>query len=144
MVQRVLRAGVRVGEERVGAVGRGLLAYVGVGRGDTERDVSFVARKLVGLRVFVDERGRMSRSVRQVDGALLLVPQFTLYGDVRRGLRPSFDAAEEPERARVLLGRLAEVCRAEGVEVQGGRFGAHMHVESVVDGPVTIVIDSRP
>ncbi len=143
VVQRVLRAEVRVEGELVGAIERGLLAYVGVERGDEERDVAYVARKLVGLRVFADERGRMSRSVRQVGGALLLVSQFTLHGDVRRGLRPSFDAAAEPEAARRSLQRLAACCRAEGVAVAEGRFRAHMHVEALVDGPVTILVDSR-
>ncbi len=143
VVQRVLQARVTVAGETVGAIEAGLLAYVGAGRDDGVEDVAAMARKIVGLRVFQDEQGRMSRSVQDVGGGVLLVPQFTLYGDVRRGRRPSFDAAAPPERARDLFERLVQAVAAEGVTVATGRFRTHMFVTAAVDGPVTILVDSR-
>ena len=143
VVQRVREARVTVAGETVGAIGPGLLAYVGAGRDDGDEDVAVTARKIVGLRIFQDEQGRMSRAVREVGGGVLLVPQFTLYGDVRRGRRPSFDAAAPPERARDLFERLVQTVAAEGVPVATGRFRTHMVVTAAVDGPVTILVDSR-
>ena len=130
-------------DERVGAIGPGLLAYLGVGAEDTASDVAYVVGKLAGLRVFEDAEGRMSRSVEESGGEILLVSQFTLYGDVRRGRRPSFTAAAEPIMARKLYEEVAEGLRARGLTVATGRFQATMEVRATVAGPVTILIDSQ-
>ncbi len=142
-MQRVSRAEVRVGAELVGRVGRGLLALVGVAREDDEGDAAFIADKLVRLRVFADEAGKMNLSVGQVGGALLLVSQFTLLADTRSGSRPGFGAAMAPGPAEALYRRVAGLCRDAGATVEEGRFGAHMEVELVNDGPVTLLLDSR-
>jgi D-tyrosyl-tRNA(Tyr) deacylase len=134
---------VTVSGETVGRIELGLLAYVGAMRGDTDVDVEYVAQKLVNLRIFEDAEGKMSRALTDVGGALLLVPQFTLFGDVRRGRRPSFDDAELPDRARELFERLAARARELGVPVETGRFRAEMLVTGEVVGPVTILLDSR-
>lgn len=132
-----------VAGEVVGSVEHGLLAYVGAMKGDDAGDVSYMAQKLVGLRIFEDEHGKMSRSVGEVAGGMLLVPQFTLFGDVRRGRRPSFDDAELPDHARVLFDQLVAAVSALGIPVATGRFREEMLVQSAVAGPVTILIDSR-
>lgn len=142
VVQRVLEARVEVDGEVVGAIDRGLLAYLGFGAGDTDEDRAWVVAKVVGLRVFEDETGKMSRSVADVGGALLLVSQFTLYGDVRRGRRPSFDEAMAPEPAEHAYQAAVEQARSMGVRVETGRFRASMRVHSVNDGPVTLWVDS--
>jgi D-aminoacyl-tRNA deacylase len=142
VVQRVAHARVEVGGETVGAIERGLLVYLGFGRGDTDEDRAWVLGKVVGLRIFEDEQGKMSRSVVDVGGALLLVSQFTLYGDLRRGRRPSFDDAMQPEEAERAYDAAVAEARAMGVPVQTGRFRADMQVTSLNDGPVTIWIDS--
>ena len=143
VVQRVIHASVRVDGSVVAVIGRGLVVLVGVSSGDTVADVATLADKLVGLRVFADEAGRMSRSVLEADGAVLVVSQFTLLGSVRRGRRPSFTQAAAPEVAGPLIDELARRLRAAGVTVAEGAFGAHMDVELVNDGPVTILIDSK-
>jgi D-tyrosyl-tRNA(Tyr) deacylase len=142
IVQRVLSARVEVEGEVVGAIDAGLLAYVGFGAGDTDEDRAWVVAKIVGLRVFEDDAGKMSCSVADVGGALLLVSQFTLYGDVRRGRRPSFDEAMPPEQAEGAYRAAVEQARSMGVRVETGRFRASMRVHSVNDGPVTLWIDS--
>jgi D-tyrosyl-tRNA(Tyr) deacylase len=142
VVQRVAYARVEVGGEVVGAIERGLLAYVGFGRGDTDEDRAWVLQKVVTLRVFEDEQGKMSKSLADVGGALLLVSQFTLYGDLRRGRRPSFDDAMPPEEAERAYDAAVLEARAMGVRVETGRFRADMKVISLNDGPVTIWIDS--
>lgn len=142
VVQRVAYARVEVNGEVVGAIERGLLVYLGFGRGDTDEDRAWVLGKIVGLRVFEDEQGKMSRSVEDVGGALLLVSQFTLYGDLRRGRRPSFDDAMPPQEAERAYDDAVAEARATGVPVQTGRFRAEMKVTSLNDGPVTIWIDS--
>jgi D-tyrosyl-tRNA(Tyr) deacylase len=142
VVQRVAHASVEVAGERVGAIERGLLVYLGFGRGDTDEDRAWVLGKIVGLRVFEDEQGKMSRSVTDVGGSLLLVSQFTLYGDLRRGRRPSFDEAMPPEEAERAYEAAVKEARALGVPVETGRFRAEMRVSSLNDGPVTIWIDS--
>ncbi len=126
----------------VGAIDRGLLAYVGFGRGDTDEDRSWVVAKLAGLRVFEDPSGKMALSLEDVGGALLLVSQFTLYGDVRRGRRPSFDEAMAPDEAERAYNAAVEAARSTGLRVETGRFRADMKVHSVNDGPVTLWIDS--
>lgn len=143
VLQRVLSARVDVDGERVGAIERGLLVYVGVGRGDTEADAEALVRKLVGVRVFCNEEGKLDRSVVDVGGSLLLVSQFTLFGDLRKGKRPSFEQAMEPIEAARLYDHCVARAR-ESVPVETGRFRAHMHVSSVNDGPVTLWLDSRP
>ncbi len=143
VAQRVRSASVTVGGEVVGRIEGGLLAYVGAARGDGPDDVAYLAQKLVGLRIFEDDAGKMSRSVLDIGGAVLLVPQFTLFGDVRRGRRPSFDGAELPELASPLFDDVARAVAAAGVAIATGRFRAEMLVEAAVAGPVTILLDSR-
>ncbi len=142
VVQRVSRARVTVDDEETGAIGRGLLAYLGVGGDDGEAEAAYLADKLATLRVFEDDRGRMSLDVVAAGGAVLVVPQFTLYGDVRKGRRPDFTAAMEPVRANELYERVVALLRARGITVATGRFRAHMMVDAVNDGPVTILVDS--
>jgi D-tyrosyl-tRNA(Tyr) deacylase len=142
VVQRVAHARVEVGGEVVGAIEQGLLVYLGFGRGDTDEDRAWVLGKIAGLRVFEDESGKMSRSVEDVRGAVLLVSQFTLYGDLRRGRRPSFDEAMPPEDAEKAYDAAVREMRATGIRVETGRFRAEMKVSSLNDGPVTIWIDS--
>jgi D-tyrosyl-tRNA(Tyr) deacylase len=147
VAQRVSSARVEVDGEAVARMGAGLLALVGVGRGDDERDAAELARKLVHLRIFPDEQGRMNRSLLDTGGVLGVVSQFTLWGDTRKGRRPAFTEAAPPERAAPLVEAVAEAARALGVSVVTGRFGAHMDVHLVNDGPVTLWIDtsgSRP
>ncbi len=144
VLQRVVRAAVRVGCEEVGAIGGGLLLLVGVAPADERLDLASLARKVVELRVFEDETGKMNRSIRDVGGEILAVSQFTLYGDVRHGRRPSFTEAARPETAGPLFDALVASLRAEGVCVQTGRFGAKMAVDLVNDGPVTLVLEVVP
>lgn len=143
VLQRVTRAAVRVENETVGEIGHGLLVLVGIGEGDDVAEAQRLARKTGELRIFADAEGRFNRSLLDTGGEALVVSQFTLYGDVRRGRRPSFDAAARPEMAEPLVDAYAQALEALGVRVARGRFAAHMQVESVNDGPVTLVIDSR-
>jgi D-tyrosyl-tRNA(Tyr) deacylase len=143
VVQRVRRAQVEVDGEICGAIGRGLLVLLGVGHGDTESGADYLADKIAGLRVFEDAGGKMNQAVGEVGGGVLVVSQFTLYGDVRRGKRPSFDAAASPESARKLYEYFVERMRDAGLPCQTGRFQETMQVELVNDGPVTILLDSK-
>jgi len=142
VVQRVSRARVSVDGETTGEIGLGLLVLLGVRQEDTETDAAYLAEKISGLRVFEDEQGKMNRSVQDAGGSVLAVSQFTLYGDVRRGKRPSFDAAAPPEKARQLYGLFVERIRAAGLRCATGRFQEMMKVELVNEGPVTILLDS--
>lgn len=142
VVQRVSRAEVRVEDEVVGRIGRGLLVYLGVGAGDGPAEAALLAEKIAGLRVFADDAGKMNLDVRQAGGEVLLVSQFTLYGDVRKGRRPSFVDAMEPLRANEIYLDVAARIAASGLRVATGRFRADMHVDAVNDGPVTILVDS--
>jgi D-aminoacyl-tRNA deacylase len=142
VVQRVSRAQVTVNAEIAGQIGLGLLVLLGVGRDDSEADATYLAEKIAGLRVFEDNDGKMNRSVRDVGGSVLAVSQFTLYGDVRHGKRPSFDAAAPPEKARQLYEFFVEQIRAAGLRCETGRFQEMMKVELVNEGPVTILLDS--
>jgi D-tyrosyl-tRNA(Tyr) deacylase len=142
VVQRVSRAKVTVNGWTSGEIGHGLLVLVGVGREDTEADAAYLAEKVAGLRIFEDADGKMNRSVADVGGSVLAVSQFTLYGDVRRGKRPSFDAAAPPEQARRLYEFFVERVQALGLRCETGRFQEMMQVELVNDGPVTILLDS--
>jgi|SRR5580658_5428964 D-tyrosyl-tRNA(Tyr) deacylase len=142
VVQRVSRAQVAVDGEIVGEVGPGLLVLLGVTHADAEADADYLADKIAGLRVFEDENGKMNLDVASIGGGILVVSQFTLYGDVRRGKRPSFDAAAPPELARQLYEYFVARIRAAGLPCQTGRFQEMMEVESVNDGPITILLDS--
>ncbi len=143
VLQRVSQASVSVDGETVGRIGPGLLVLLGVGRGDTDQDAETLARKIVELRVFQDDAGKMNLSLKETRGSLLVVSQFTLYGDTRKGRRPSFDMAAPPEEARRLYERFVEAARAQGVEVETGVFQAMMSVSLVNEGPVTFLVESR-
>jgi D-tyrosyl-tRNA(Tyr) deacylase len=143
VAQRVREAHVSVEEQTVGRIGTGLLVYLGAGKRDGDDEPAWMADKLATLRVFEDDAGKMSRSVSDVGGQVLVVSQFTLYGDVRRGRRPSFDDAAAPEPAERAYLAVCEALRARGLQVSTGRFRAAMQVHTVVDGPVTILIDSE-
>jgi D-tyrosyl-tRNA(Tyr) deacylase len=142
VIQRVSRARVTVGDEITGEIGLGLLVLLGVGTDDTRSDADYLAEKTVGLRIFEDSGGKMNLSVAEVGGAVLVVSQFTLYGDARRGKRPSFDAAAPPQQARELYEYFVERIRAYGLRCETGRFQETMQVELVNQGPVTILLDS--
>ncbi len=145
VVQRVSAASVllKATGETTGAIGRGILAYIGVIKGDTAADVRWMAEKLSGLRIFEDDEGKMNLSVSEARGEVLLVSQFTLGGDARKGRRPSFNNAEEPGIAEEVLSALVDTLSAQGHRVATGRFGAGMTVRCDVDGPVTILVDSK-
>jgi D-tyrosyl-tRNA(Tyr) deacylase len=142
VVQRVARAAVEVDGRAVAEIGPGLLVLLGVGEQDAEEDARYMARKVAGLRIFDDEEGNLNLSVIDTGGAVLLVSQFTLYGDCRKGRRPSFTRAARPDEAERLYELVAEDLRARDVEVATGRFQEHMEVSLVNDGPVTLLLDS--
>ena len=143
VLQRVSRASVTVDKAVTGAIEQGFLALVGVGQEDDERDVDYLVEKTAGLRVFVDDAGKMNRSVVDVQGDVLAVSQFTLYGDCRKGRRPSFVAAMAPERANQLFERYVAGLRGKGLSTPTGVFGAHMDVALLNDGPVTLLLCSK-
>lgn len=143
VVQRVSRAKVTVNDWIAGEIGMGLLVLLGVGHEDSEQDVHYLAEKIAGLRIFEDDDGKMNRSVLDIGGSVLAVSQFTLYGDVRRGKRPSFDAAAPPDSAKRLYELFVERIRAAGLRCETGRFQEMMQVELVNEGPVTILLDSK-
>lgn len=148
VVQRCFSARVEVAEEPAGSIvtgtiGRGLVVFVGAGKEDTAADCEYLVQKVIGLRVFPDESGRMAKDVRDVQGELLVVSQFTVFGDVRRGRRPGFEAAMEPVQAEAAYTQFVAALRAEGVTVATGRFRADMRVFVENDGPVTILLDSK-
>ncbi len=143
VVQRVSHAAVRIEGEVVGEIGPGLLVLLGVAQDDTETDAVYLAEKCAGLRIFEDADGKMNHAVGEIGGAVLAVSQFTLFGDVRRGKRPSFDAAARPELARRLYDAFVAEIRAAGLPCETGRFQELMEVELFNDGPVTILLDSR-
>lgn len=143
LIQRVSRARVAVGQDIVGEIGRGLCVFLGVGKQDNEQSADFFADKVRNLRVFDDEQGKMNRSVADIGGEVLLVSQFTLYGDCRKGNRPSFTDAAPAEQAEQLYRRVAERLREAGLKVATGRFQAHMQVSLVNDGPVTLVLEKE-
>jgi D-tyrosyl-tRNA(Tyr) deacylase len=142
VVQRVSRARVTVHGETAGEIGPGLLVLLGVGADDMRADADYIVEKTIGLRIFDDAEGKMNLSVADVGGALLVVSQFTLYGDARKGRRPSFDSGARPEQARELYEYFVEKARAAGLRCETGRFQATMQVELLNEGPVTILLDS--
>ena len=142
VVQRVSQAQVSVAGERIGLIAAGLCVLVGVGQDDDERSAAALADKVVKLRIFEDDGGKMNRSLLDVAGSLLAVSQFTLYGDVSKGRRPSFTRAMEPSRAETLFEAFCSACRQLGVAVETGRFRTHMSVSLINDGPVTLILDT--
>lgn len=143
VVQRVSSASVTVDGEIVGRIGRGFVVLLGVAEEDTQDDVNAMAAKIIGLRVFEDDAGKMNRSLQEVGGAMLVVSQFTLLGDCRKGRRPSFIAAARPEMADRLYQSFVAEVRGQGIPTETGRFQQHMDVALVNDGPVTLLLDSR-
>ncbi len=143
VVQRVKSAEVLVGGHVTGRIGRGLLVFVGVGKGDGETDLSYLASKIPDLRIFEDTSEKFNLSLKEIQGEILVVSQFTLYADCRKGRRPSFTEAEDPSRARELYERFVQSLRVQDLPVQTGEFQAKMEVRLVNDGPVTIILDSR-
>lgn len=142
VVTAVTRASVSIGGETVGSIGRGYLILLGVAQADTRSEADLLARKICGLRVFSDEAGKMNENLTQIGGEVLVVSQFTLFADVKKGNRPSFFRAAGPETAEPLYEYFMEQIRSRGFHVEHGEFGAHMQVESVNDGPVTILYDT--
>lgn len=143
VVQRVSEAWVEVSGQQLARIGHGLLVFLGVGRDDSEEDARYLANKIANLRIFEDDEGKLNRSVVEVGGSVLVVSNFTLYGDCRKGRRPSFSEAAPPEIANELYQRFCDFLTAEGAPVQTGVFQAHMHIGLVNDGPVTILLDSK-
>ena len=143
VIQKVSKASVMVDGEIVGSIGGGLLVYVGVGSSDKADDAVFVGRKIAELRIFEDDEGKMNRSVCDVGGAVLVVSNFTLHGNCRKGRRPSFDSAAAPDAAQALYEKVVDTVRGYGLAVEKGVFQAHMQVESINDGPVTLFVDSE-
>ncbi len=143
VIQRVLQAEVKVNNQQVGNIDNGLLVYLSVGKQDSLQDAQFMAEKLVNLRIFADKAGKMNRSVLDVGGQILLVSNFTLHGDCRKGRRPGFDAAAEPALAQQLYEKVIALVAEQGAVVEKGTFGEYMHVSSVNDGPVTFLLDSN-
>lgn len=143
VLQRVKEASVAVEGKTTGKIGPGLLVFLGVGKGDEKRDAEYLSGKVLNLRIFADEAGRMNRSVLDENGALLVVSQFTLYGDCRKGRRPGFDQAADPALARQLYNYFVDLLRGAGLAVETGIFQADMQVSLINDGPVTLLCDSR-
>ena len=142
VLQRVTHASVVVAGETVGSIGAGLFVLLGVGQADTEEDVRYISRKIADLRIFSDQAGKFNLALGDVSGSVLLVSQFTLYADTRKGRRPSFIDAAPPDLAQVLVDMCAQLLREGDIHVETGRFGAHMEVSLLNDGPVTILLDS--
>lgn len=143
VVQRVGRASVSVDGKIVGQIESGLLVFVGVGQGDTQQDADYIATKILGMRIFQDDAGKMNLDVTQIGGSVLIVSQFTLFGDVRKGKRPDFTMAALPEDAKGLIEQIIQRINKADIPVQTGIFGAHMVVDIENNGPVTIMLDSR-
>jgi D-tyrosyl-tRNA(Tyr) deacylase len=141
VVQRVSQASVTVGDQVVGHISRGLLVLLGIKTNDTEAEAKWMAQKIAGLRIFADDEGKFNLSLRDVEGSALVVSQFTLYGDARKGRRPSFTDAAPPDLAELLVNRFVELLRAEELPVETGVFGALMQVEIHNDGPVTLILE---
>ncbi len=141
VVQRVTHAKVQVGNEIIGQIEKGFMVLVGIRAGDTRQQAEFLAKKLCNLRIFEDENEKMNLSIQDVKGKILAISQFTLYADCKKGNRPSFVFAEEPERANELYEYFMEQCKKEGIDVEKGKFGAHMEVSLLNNGPVTIILE---
>lgn len=142
VIQRVSRASVTVDGAITGAIDRGLLVFLGVGKDDTQADINFIADKIVNLRIFEDADGKMNLSVSDIGGAVLLISQFTLFGDCRKGRRPDFTAAGPPDMANQLYEQTIAAIKARGIPVESGIFAAHMDIDTLNDGPVTLILDT--
>lgn len=142
VVQRVTGASVSVSEEVIGKINKGFMVLLGVGEGDTDEDMKYIADKIINLRVFENENGKMNLSIKDIRGELLVISQFTLYGDCRKGRRPSFDKAGEPNMAKKLYEEACQYFKSCGIETQTGQFAADMQVSLINDGPVTMLLDS--
>ncbi len=142
VLQRVTNAEVKVDGEIIGSIGKGILIFLGVSDDDTEKDLQYIADKMINLRIFEDENGKMNLSVHDIQGELLIVSQFTLYGDCRKGRRPSFDKAGKPDFANEMYEKFIKYCSDSGLKTEHGEFGADMKVSLLNDGPVTIMLDS--
>ena len=142
LIQRAAKGSVSIGGETVGRTGKGLVVLVGVTHTDTEADAEYLANKCVNLRIFTDENDKMNLSLLDIGGGMLAISQFTLYGDCVKGRRPGFDLAARPELAEPLYEKFVELCRAKGFHTETGEFGADMQVESLNDGPLTLVVDT--
>jgi D-tyrosyl-tRNA(Tyr) deacylase len=143
VVQRVSRASVTVDGTITGSIKRGLLVFLGIGKKDTEKDVAFISEKIVNLRIFEDSINKMNLSIKDIGGSVLLISQFTLYGECRKGRRPDFTAAGPPEMAQQIYEETIAAVKEKGVPVETGVFAAHMDIDSVNDGPVTLILDSQ-
>ncbi len=143
VVQRVSQASVTVDGTITGSIERGLLVFLGIGKKDTEKDIVFISEKIVNLRIFEDSTNKMNLSVKDIGGGILLISQFTLYGECRKGRRPDFTAAGVPEMAKELYEETIATIKEKGVPVETGVFAAHMDIDSVNDGPVTLILDSQ-
>ena len=142
VVQRVKNASVRIDGEICGQINQGLLVFLGVSKEDTETDITYISDKITGLRIFEDENEKMNNSIMDINGEILVISQFTLYGDCRKGRRPSFDGAMRPPEAEAMYEKFVEYIKKSGLKTETGRFGADMKVELLNDGPVTIILDS--
>ena len=142
ILQRVLNASVKVDGKTIGEIEKGLLVFLGVGEGDTEKDLKYIADKCIGLRIFSDEEDKMNLSLTDVGGQMLVISQFTLYGDCRKGRRPSFTSSMEPIKAKEMYESFIKYIEQSGVKTEHGEFGADMKVELINDGPVTLMLDS--
>lgn len=143
VIQRVSRASVTVDGQITGQIGQGLLVFLGVGKEDGQADIKFLADKITNLRIFGDTDGKMNHSIKDISGGVLLISQFTLFGDCRKGRRPDFTAAGDPENAKTLYEQMIAAIQAKGIPVETGVFAAHMDIDSLNDGPVTLLLDSR-
>lgn len=143
VIQRVAKAGIKVSGEQVAKIGRGFVVLVGIGRDDNDDDILWMANKIINLRIFEDEAGKFNYSILDIKGEILLISQFTLYGDCRKGRRPSFDYAMPSDKAREMFDKLFNYLQTQNLKVQKGIFGAKMDVELVNSGPVTIILDSK-
>ena len=143
VLQRVTEANVTINDQAVGTIGPGLAVLVGFSDADGDEEIAWMARKIAGLRIFGDEQGKMNLSVNEIQGQVLVVPNFTLYGDVTKGRRPSFTEAASPEQAQDAFARFIQRLKTEGLDVQTGQFGEYMQVALVNDGPVTLIVDTE-
>ena len=143
VVQRVLNANVKVNGDTVGKIGKGLLVFIGIGEDDDNKDLEYMVEKILGLRIFEDTNNKMNLSLLDVKGEILVISQFTLYGDVRKGKRPSFSTSAPPDIAENIYNKFIRICKERGIKTEEGIFGADMKVELINDGPVTILIDSK-